>query len=175
MAAYCEDHVFREGFKGNEPLQSLLPQLPQHLAMAYKPKKLAVSLEDEIAQKVSIYHGGIVDDELCQDVDAVVNPANERLWCHGSGVCGVLFQAAGYHLLQRACNLVTTNTFGNRVPTGQTAITKAFGLNDIDWILHTVAPCYVIYIYLFIYTPYQMYWSFYHCNHKKTKQNKKAR
>ena len=38
-----------------------------------------------------------------QEVDAIVNAANNRLWA-GGGICGVIFKKAGVLQLKNACS-----------------------------------------------------------------------
>ena len=66
-------------------------------------------------------------------VGAVVNAANEGL-AAGSGVCGVIFRAAGPDL-QSACEKVAP------CPTGEARITPAFAINA-EHIIHAVGPKY---------------------------------
>ena len=66
-------------------------------------------------------------------VGAVVNAANKDL-AAGSGVCGVIFRAAGPGL-QAACDKVAP------CPTGEVRITPAFNLNA-KHIIHAVGPRY---------------------------------
>ncbi len=66
--------------------------------------------------------------------DAIVNAANEGLW-EGSGICGVIFAAAGRHELQAACNAI------GRCDTGSAVITPGFGLKA-KYIIHAVGPIY---------------------------------
>ena len=65
-------------------------------------------------------------------VDAVVNAANSRL-AAGGGVCGAIFEAAGYEKLQAACDAI------GGCPTGSAVITPGFGLNARH-IIHAVGP-----------------------------------
>jgi len=97
-------------------------------------------LTAEIVDKVHVYHGDIIDDELTDAVDAIVNPTNERLWADVSGVCGTVFRAAGHDALEKACSAITDQIDDHSIPNGQTAITDAFNI-DVEHILHTVAPC----------------------------------
>lgn len=66
------------------------------------------------------------------DVDIIVNAANESLWA-GGGVCGAIFQAAGYHALQSACDAI------GHCATGDAVITSGFALKA-DFIIHAVGP-----------------------------------
>jgi len=66
-------------------------------------------------------------------VGAVVNAANEGLVA-GSGVCGVIFRAAGPGL-QIACDTVAP------CPTGEARMTPAFAINA-EHIIHAVGPKY---------------------------------
>ncbi len=72
--------------------------------------------------------------------DAIVNAANEQL-LGGAGVCGAIFDKAGWDQLQTACNLYPeTNTV--RCPIGQARITESFNLKScgIRSIIHAVGP-----------------------------------
>lgn len=63
--------------------------------------------------------------------DAIVNAANEGLWA-GGGVCGAIFEAAGYDELQDACNRI------GHCDTGSAVITPGFKLAPC--IIHAVGP-----------------------------------
>lgn len=64
--------------------------------------------------------------------DAIVNAANERLWA-GSGVCGAIFDAAGYEALEAACDKI------GHCDTGSAVITPGFHLKA-KYIIHAVGP-----------------------------------
>lgn len=64
--------------------------------------------------------------------DAVVNAANEGLWA-GSGVCGAIFDAAGYEELEAACDKI------GHCDTGSAVITPGFHLKA-KYIIHAVGP-----------------------------------
>lgn len=66
------------------------------------------------------------------DTDAVVNAANSGLLA-GGGVCGAIFQAAGYEQLQEACKRI------GRCDTGSAVITPGFRLKARS-IIHAVGP-----------------------------------
>lgn len=70
-------------------------------------------------------------------VDAIVNAANSQLQ-GGGGVCGAIFQAAGWDQLQTACD-----TIGS-CATGNACITSSFNLasSGIKYIIHAVGPIY---------------------------------
>lgn len=81
-------------------------------------------------------------------VQAIINAANEELQ-GGGGVCGAIFNAAGWDQLQNACNaIVNPNTEdqnnGILCSTGQACITPSFNLKStgIQWIIHAVGPIY---------------------------------
>ena len=80
--------------------------------------------------------GSIID----QKVDVIVNAANPLLQ-GGNGVCGVIFKAAGWSQLQKACNQYPLKK-GIRCPVGQARITDSFLLkkNGILNIIHAVGP-----------------------------------
>ena len=64
--------------------------------------------------------------------DCVVNAANSQLTA-GSGVCGAIFQAAGYDKLEKACDAI------GYCPTGGAVITPGFALKA-KYIVHAVGP-----------------------------------
>lgn len=66
------------------------------------------------------------------ETDAVVNAANEGLWA-GGGVCGAIFNAAGYEPLQEACSKI------GHCDTGSAVITPGFALKA-KYIIHAVGP-----------------------------------
>ena len=79
--------------------------------------------------RIEIVKNGITD----LHTDAVVNAANEGLW-EGSGVCGVIFRAAGSRALTAACSRI------GHCDTGSAVITPAFALKDARYIIHAVGP-----------------------------------
>jgi O-acetyl-ADP-ribose deacetylase (regulator of RNase III) len=79
---------------------------------------------------VELTRGDIVD----QDVDAIVNAANEAL-AAGGGVCGAIFRAAGHERLAAACERLAP------CATGDARITPGFRLKARQ-IIHAVGPVY---------------------------------
>ncbi|HLA63404.1 MAG TPA: O-acetyl-ADP-ribose deacetylase [Rhodothermales bacterium] len=79
----------------------------------------------------------VVGDLTAQDVDAVVNAANETL-LGGGGVDGAIHRAAGPELLA-ACRALPEVRPGVRCPTGEARITPGFRL-PARHVIHTVGP-----------------------------------
>lgn len=75
----------------------------------------------------------VYNDITKMHTDAIVNAANSQLM-RGSGVCGAIFAAVGKNAdaLQRECLEKAP------CPTGQSVITKGYGL--CRFIIHTVGP-----------------------------------
>jgi len=73
-------------------------------------------------------------------VDAIVNAANEQL-LGGAGVCGAIFNRAGWDSLQAACDKYPAHSTV-RCPVGQARITESFNLKScgIKYIIHAVGP-----------------------------------
>lgn len=80
--------------------------------------------------ELSCIQGSIVD----QKTDAIVNAANKQLF-GGSGVCGAIFDAAGYDEMTEACK-----KYGH-CETGDAVITPGFKL-PAKYVIHTVGPVY---------------------------------
>ncbi|PNW80955.1 hypothetical protein CHLRE_07g336850v5 [Chlamydomonas reinhardtii] len=78
-------------------------------------------------------------DITVEDVDAIVNAANERM-LGGGGVDGAIHRAAGPQLV-RACAEVPEVYPGVRCPTGEARITPGFHLKARH-VIHTVGPIY---------------------------------
>lgn len=74
-----------------------------------------------------------------EDVDAIVNAANERM-LGGGGVDGAIHRAAGPRLLE-ACLAVPEVTPGVRCATGEARLTPGFDLRARH-VIHTVGPVY---------------------------------
>lgn len=94
--------------------------------------------------KIKIVSGSITQ----QDVDAIVNAANRQLR-GGSGVCGAIFQAAGWDQMQAACwdeYHPPLNAEGDRIHTGQAMFTNCYDLYTdefrIKFVVHAVGPVY---------------------------------
>jgi O-acetyl-ADP-ribose deacetylase (regulator of RNase III) len=85
--------------------------------------------------KITIVHGNIV----AQEVDAIVNAANEGL-LGGGGVDGAIHRAAGKDLW-RACAALPEVAPRVRCPTGEARITPGFAL-PARFVIHTVGPRY---------------------------------
>lgn len=77
---------------------------------------------------VTIVLGDITD----QDVDVIVNAANTEL-AGGSGVCGRIFERAGWEDMADACAAVAP------CPTGDARTTPGFAL-AARWVVHAVGP-----------------------------------
>ena len=82
---------------------------------------------------ISIVQGDITK----QQVDAIVNAANERM-LGGGGVDGAIHLAAGKRLYE-ACLAVPEIRRDVRCPTGEARITPGFHL-PCKWVIHTVGP-----------------------------------
>ena len=74
------------------------------------------------------------NDITKMDTDAIVNAANCELLA-GGGVCGAIFSAAGYDVLEEACSKI------GFCPTGEAVITPGFNLKA-KYIIHTAGPVY---------------------------------
>lgn len=69
-----------------------------------------------------------------QEVDVVVNAANDGLWA-GGGICGVIFKKAGMAELTDACQKYKTP-----LNDGDAVITPAFNMKNAKAIIHAVGP-----------------------------------
>lgn len=69
-----------------------------------------------------------------QNVDVVVNAANDGLWA-GGGICGVIFNRAGMNELTDACKQYKTP-----LKDGSAVITPAFNMTNAKAIIHAVGP-----------------------------------
>lgn len=80
--------------------------------------------------KITVVQGDITE----QSTDAIVNAANQQLF-GGSGVCGAIFDAAGYDDMTKACRQIGS------CETGDAVITPGFKL-PAKYVIHTVGPVY---------------------------------
>lgn len=80
---------------------------------------------------LEVVHGEITAEE----VDAIVNAANERL-AHGGGVAGAIARRAGPALTEESRRWVREHS---PVPTGSAAVTGAGSLKA-RWVVHAVGP-----------------------------------
>lgn len=93
-------------------------------------KTLEVSYNIYMAYQLKVVQGDIAE----QWVDAVVNAANTSLF-GGSGVCGAIFNSAGYDEMTEACRAI------GFCETGEAVITPGFKL-PAKYVIHTVGPIY---------------------------------
>ena len=80
--------------------------------------------------KIELINGSCAN----QEVDAVVNAANDRLLA-GGGICGVIFSKAGMAQLTAACRQYDTPLLD-----GSAVITPAFNMTNAKAIIHAVGP-----------------------------------
>lgn len=80
--------------------------------------------------KISVLRGSVV----YADTDAIVNAANAQL-AGGSGVCGAIFEKAGWGDMQQACDRI------GGCPTGEAVSTPGFKLKA-KYVIHAVGPIY---------------------------------
>ncbi len=73
-----------------------------------------------------------------QEVDVVVNAANDGLWA-GGGICGVIFRKAGMAELTEACKKYDTPLHD-----GDAVITPAFNMKNAKAIIHAVGPNFAV-------------------------------
>ncbi len=73
-----------------------------------------------------------------QEVDVVVNAANDGLWA-GGGICGVIFGKAGMSELTAACSKYKTPLHD-----GDAVITPAFNMKNAKAIIHAVGPNFAV-------------------------------
>ena len=66
--------------------------------------------------------------------DAIVNAANNCLWA-GGGICGAIFDKAGYEELSKACSQYKTP-----LNDGEAVITGAFHIQNAKALIHAVGP-----------------------------------
>ncbi|MDD7736057.1 MAG: macro domain-containing protein, partial [Bacillales bacterium] len=78
--------------------------------------------------KLELVHSSVVYAKC----DAIVNAANDRLQ-GGSGVCGAIFNAAGWNELQAECNAI------GGCKTGHAVMTNGYKLKA-KHIIHAVGP-----------------------------------
>lgn len=76
----------------------------------------------------------INDSCVNQNVDVIVNAANNELWA-GGGVCGAIFSKAGIRELSDACSKYKTP-----LKDGSAVITPAFAIKNAKAIIHAVGP-----------------------------------
>lgn len=69
-----------------------------------------------------------------QEVDAIVNAANRHL-ISGGGICGAIYQKAGYIELNDACSKIKTP-----LKDGDAVITPAFNIKNAKYIIHAIGP-----------------------------------
>ena len=74
------------------------------------------------------------DSSIDQKVDAIVNAANKYLQA-GSGVCGAIYEKAGYQELTEACSKIKTP-----LEDGDDVITPSFHIKNAKYIIHAIGP-----------------------------------
>lgn len=80
--------------------------------------------------KIELINGSSAE----QEVDVLVNAAN-RMLMSGGGICGVLFEKAGYEELTNACR-----KYNVPLSDGEAIITPAFKIKNAKYIIHAVGP-----------------------------------
>src|SRR5882672_6666139 len=81
----------------------------------------------------------VVGDITKQDVEAIVNAANQSL-LGGGGVDGAIHRAGGPTILEE-CREIRRTLYPKGLPTGEAVITQA-GELPAKYVIHTVGPVY---------------------------------
>ena len=102
------------------------------------PRSISGRANDVRKRKALMHRLQVVTGDITrQEVDAIVNAANERM-LGGGGVDGAIHAAAGPELLA-ACRAVAEVRPGGRCPPGAARITPGFRLRA-RYVVHTVGP-----------------------------------
>ena len=106
-------------------------------------REMVVGLKNELDEtvfkegtmsRIELIHGSCAD----QTADVVVNAANRYL-AAGGGICGAIFNKAGYAELTNACTEHKTP-----LKDGDAVITPSFGLKNARAIIHAVGPDFAV-------------------------------
>lgn len=96
-------------------------------------------MTNQVIQTLDLPDGRVVravsGDITDEDVDAIVNAANERL-AHGGGVAGAISRKGGPAIQEESDRWISER---GRVPTGNAAITSGGSLKA-RYVIHTVGP-----------------------------------
>ena len=77
----------------------------------------------------------LINDSCIEQVaDVIVNAANKNLLA-GGGICGAIFEKAGYEELTAACKEIKTP-----LEDGSAVITPSFNISNCKYIIHAVGP-----------------------------------